>query len=40
MDVVTFVNSLLDTSFNKDLAYCNTIGLWADMIECNEDMNI
>jgi hypothetical protein len=37
MDVVTLVNCSLETSYNEDLAYCNAIGLWADMIKCSEN---
>lgn len=37
MDVVTLVNGLLETSYNTDLAYCNVIGLWVDMIECSKN---
>lgn len=37
MDVVTLVNGLLETSYNTDLAYCNAIGLWVDMIECSKN---
>jgi len=37
MDTVTLVNGLLETSYNEDLAYCNAIGLWADMVKCSEN---
>ena len=36
MDAVTLVNCSLETSYNEDLAYCNVIGLWIDMIECSK----
>ena len=37
MDAVTLVNCSLETSYNEDLAYCNVIGLWIDMIECSKN---
>jgi hypothetical protein len=37
MDAVTLVNCSLETSYNEDLAYCNAIGLWTDMIECSKN---